>query len=88
MRSSECIMDDELIGSELSSEDDFKVGDVNALWKKKKKKKNREIVIFNAKFYVPLWYFFAHLQLLFIAEGHECSCITVLAFIDYAPSLL
>ena len=31
--------DDELIGSELSSEDDFKVGDVNALWKKKKKKK-------------------------------------------------
>ena len=45
MRSSECIMDDnsaddELIGSELSSEDDFKVGDVNALWKKKKKSRN------------------------------------------------
>ena len=41
MRSSECIMDDnsaddELIGSELSSEDDFKVEDVDALWKKKK----------------------------------------------------
>ena len=38
----ECIMnedssDDELIESELSSEDDFELKDVNALWNKKKK---------------------------------------------------
>ena len=40
----------------------------NLIFQKKKKTK-QEIVIFTTNFYVPLWYIFALLQALFIAEG-------------------
>ena len=47
-------VDNELIESELSSEDDFEVEDVTAPCKKKTTTTNWEIVIFTAKFYVLL----------------------------------
>ena len=79
--------DDELIESELSSEDDFELKDVNALWNKKKTKHtNCEIIIFTTKFYVPFWYFFCPFTtFVHCWETYVWTCITVLVFVDYVP---
>ena len=71
--------DDEIIESELSSENDFEVEDVNAPWKKQFYHK----ILFSALvFFLPI-YNFVHCW-----RTYEWPCITVLVFIDYAPSLL
>ena len=79
--------DDALIESELSSEDDFELKDVNALWNKQTKKKHRlRNNYFCNKILCSLLAFFGPFTtFVHCWETYAWTCITVLVFVDYVP---